>query len=428
MRAACIFALFVAGLGPTARAFSPRRSVRGPAATRLLSQRNDFDAAEDVGALSARELKRELRALGVSTDSFFEKSELVEALLRARESGAAAPKAPPAGRRLPPPDATVAMNRFRLGNGAVEATNGPMTLRPDAAGDFFSVDCSCDVGTGQRTMKLLVDTACSGVVIRPASASRLGLSMISTQSASMTAAGGTSAVQQIARIDAFALRQKGSGERVPLLRSLGAAVQEVGALPGEVDGIIGLAAFQQYGAFAMDFAAGDLELFREPPELLEASRAVKVPVRISSIGVPSAEVEVNGEGPIKMVVDTGAASSFVNWAAMAALGCPKGSPDGGVHGLRRLAGSAGAMGADGAAIPLTHTIDARSVRFASAIGEDSLGSRVAGDVSLEVGELPVLQALAADGVTGVLGMNVLQALCTGLLLDTRAQVMTLWGG
>ena len=86
------------------------------------------------------------------------------------------------------------------------------------------------------------------------------------------------------------------------------------------------------------------------------------------------------------------------------------------------------MGADGAAIPLTHTIDARSVRFASAIGEDSLGSRVAGDVSLEVGELPVLQALAADGVTGVLGMNVLQALCTGLLLDTRAQVMTLWGG
>lgn len=92
-RLATVLAMLVARQGSHGFVVAP--PVFGAASSKLFSTANDEEVAS-VASMRAGEIKKELESYGISTKSFLEKSELVQALERARKEGLkprAAPKA-----------------------------------------------------------------------------------------------------------------------------------------------------------------------------------------------------------------------------------------------------------------------------------------------------------------------------------------------
>lgn len=67
-------------------AFAPHISMRG-VVRKIKTDTQIFSVVEDPTSMKASELRKELQSYGISTASFFEKSELVEAVEKARKEG-----------------------------------------------------------------------------------------------------------------------------------------------------------------------------------------------------------------------------------------------------------------------------------------------------------------------------------------------------
>ncbi len=142
---------------------------------------------------------------------------------------------------------------------------------------------------------------------------------------------------------------------------------------------------------------------------------VRPPLRLTRLRVYAADVTLDGRGPVGMLVDTGASSTFLNRR--------------GVHDMRLsmhsspriepIRGEAiGAMGADNLALRLTHRYQLRRrwnlVAENTALGGLGLagvemreGDGEVDGRNIDIGDLPVLEALGGDGVGGILGADLL---------------------
>jgi hypothetical protein len=121
------------------------------------------------------------------------------------------------------------------------------------------------------------------------------------------------------------------------------------------------------------------------------------------IGVWTADVMLDGRGPVKMLVDTGASSSILNWKGVADMGLSRSS-----NGISPIA-TMGAMGADNMALALTHRFTVqRRYNLVSGSGSSSPGVPV-GDTpaNVDIGDIPVLAQLLSSGVGGILGADLL---------------------
>ena len=120
----------------------------------------------------------------------------------------------------------------------------------------------------------------------------------------------------------------------------------------------------------------------------------------------------DGQGTVRMLVNAGAASTFLNQRGVADMRLLLfSSPQ-----IEPVRGKAiGAMGADNVALRLTHRYQLRRrwnwnlVAENTAIGDFCPGIELReGEVrNIDIGEHPVLDALAGDGVGGILGANIL---------------------
>mmetsp|Transcript_20947 Transcript_20947/g.31582 ORF Transcript_20947/g.31582 Transcript_20947/m.31582 type:complete len:239 (+) Transcript_20947:2373-3089(+) len=223
----------------------------------------------------------------------------------------------------------------------------------------------------------------------------------------MTGAGGN-ANAGLAQVDGFAFGGASFG-------TMPAAVQDIGALPEALDGIIGLSFLKLFSLVEMDLATGKLRLYQKQDQIIPVPDELEVVAEgkldSTMLGIYTVDVVIDGKGPIKMLFDTGATSSFLSWQGVTDLGLSESM-------LEPLSGRIGAMGSDNIAMQLTHTLP---VEIFMNLGRGDTQYKGIGmmtpstkSLSIDVGNIAILESqLKADGVVGILGMDVLQ-LCSAI--------------
>ena len=254
------------------------------------SATNNEEILQSIRSLRVKQIKSELEALNISTADAFEKEELVQRLLRARLSGAAnkavAAKTSKKKKRrtydddIFESDTTGSVIDNQDSQGAYYSQNAfssPITdatikapfiyfsldsrkqiqdrqsqdvyIRP-SPGKYAAVEVKLQSKNSQHSVEytLLVDTACSGIVLSPQAITRAG-GLIQTikGAASMTTAGGGQGGYDIAKWgDKSTTKFIVGGVDVNEIEGFGgsmmnmAAVNDIGALPDGLDGILGL--------------------------------------------------------------------------------------------------------------------------------------------------------------------------------------------
>ena len=424
----------------------------------------DQGLLDSLRSMRVKDLKVELTSLNVSTQNALEKEELVQRLFKARttsgqprkskkkkkrrsyDAGAdvddgdtmrqsASTNGEDAGAFYSPTQGYVEATTNGAGaggwtvrvpfeyhevgsSGPVASLNdGDLLVRHQNSGRYAAIKVQLTKGQSSSvTLTLLVDTACSGMVLSPDAASRAnrecpGILDVSSGGATMTSAGGAQETA-VARWDSSDTRLSVGGVEVPHANAAGC--QDIGALPPELDGLLGLPFLDRFGCVDFDFANDELRLkdSDDSPMIPESIDGVVARGLLTStkLRLFTADVTLDGRGPVKMIVDTGAASSFLNWAGVADMKLSSSSPQ-----IEPIREKFGAIGADNMALELTHRFKLKRrwnvVAENNAVGDFcpgvALGGSGDGDdgINVDICDLPVLDALKDDGVGGILGAD-----------------------
>lgn len=206
------------------------RSAYPMAATRA-GTNTEQDPLEQIRSMRVKELKAELSSLSISTADVFEKDELVSRLYQARKNGATSKKETTTTSdcvRVP-----LFFASMDVGMRVAAVNRGGMTIQPSAQ-PYAAIQIELE---GGYKSTLLLDTACSGLVLRPSVVRNHNLPTYNTP-VTMTAAGGSASNTGLTQLNRFKLGKNTYGP-VP------AAVQDIGALPSSLDGIMGLSFLNQ---------------------------------------------------------------------------------------------------------------------------------------------------------------------------------------
>lgn len=382
----------------------------------IFASETDEDELSKFRSMSVRELKAELSQLNRPTRDVFEKEQLVQRLFEARTSGKTA------GDRLStasPSESASTSSAIQIplfltymdDNVKVAAQNLVDGGIIAEAGDqpFATIQITVEGKHGDFQLNLLLDTACTGFVLRPEIVSKYNLPSFSTP-VTMTGAGGQAGSTGLTQLDKFSVGGQSFGP-------LPAAVQDIGALPRALDGIIGISFLNRFECVEMDFRQGKVTFFREgpPPKQDDLQTVAETEMKlISGLGIYSVNVYIGGRGPVEMIFDTGASASFLSWKGIQDLGLSRNS-----NFVQPLTTRMGAMGSDSMAIQLTHRINISSKIDVGKSG--SYPGILLGNgrrLSMDIGDIPLLQSLEKQGVGGILGIDAL-ARCAVLRFKFR---------
>lgn len=368
----------------------------------------DSSALEEIRSMRVKELKEELKELKISTADVFEKEELVQRLYRSRLSSASASSS---SRTSTKPASNHVEDAIRgpllfvsMDAGRRVAANNDRGITIDPSNQpYASIQVQVPSTSGKSDffkLTLLVDTACSGLVLRPSVVQKYNLPSISNP-VTMTGAGGTTGATGLTQLN----RLKWGGES---FGPMPAAVQDIGALPTQLDGIIGLSFLNQFACVEMDFRDKSLVLYkkeRRPPIPNGLAVVAVAEMKLAQLGIWVADVLLDGRGPVTMLVDSGAANTFLNWKGVEALGLSRDSPL-----VRPTPTPTGALGSDNVAMELTHRIMVQqNVNLGRPTTTQSSGLTLASgnEINVDIGNIAVLDALASDNCAGILGIDVL---------------------
>jgi len=392
--------------GPVKQPLKPiwRSSTRTPASRWhvLMTHKNTVSTLshleiEQIKGMRIKQLKEELKVYGIPINDVFEKEELVRRLVKAKSQKGFSNNQARNGSSdmLQVPMSFFALEASRSVSGT--SSIGEIYLRP-SPGQYPAIDLH--IPNGDK-LTMLVDTACSGIVLRPSSAKKQGMKIVDNP-ISMTSAGGT-AETKLSQIDRFSVQGKQFGPS-PI------AVQDIGALPSQLDGILGLQFLSQFAHVTFDFDKKVLQLSNTEVATPEEGMLVgEGELLYTRFGVWAVNCILDGKGPVKMLLDTGAASSILNWKGVSDLGLNRSSPEVCIN-----KSPIGAMGADNLAIQLTHRITfEESVKLDETSIGLSLG--IEGSLDIDIGTLPILDMLLSDGVGGIIGSDALMR-CSSLKL------------
>lgn len=379
----------------------------------------DISLEEKVRAMPAREIKAELVGYGISTVGLFEKEDLVKRLLAEKmESGTTDSKEPSSDSLSDV--ITTPLYFTSLDTGLIVAavnSDGISVNRSEKP--YSAIKVEVQGRDTSFTLQLLLDTACSGIVLRPSVVKKWDLPE-SSMPVTMTGAGGSSAAQGLTQLS-FEVGDKSFGP-------LPAAIQDIGALPGSLDGIIGLSFLKQSCCVDLDFEIGQLRLYDRSMAtpssdsvngtLVGNAKTFMVP----QYGLHAVDVYLGGRGPVKMLIDSGASFSALNWNGIDKLGISRDDES----FLKRLSNPMGAMGSDSNVAQLTHRIHVSSVLQ---VGSKTRGLSLKNDkrLSIDIGNIGILDALASHNVVGILGIDALmRCSCVRLHLDNEEMELFLF--
>jgi predicted aspartyl protease len=419
----------------TTTAFLPssleRRAYHVPAPLTLRAQiqSDDGTVMKEIRAMSVGDIKIELGRLQTPFNDVFEKEGLIRRLHEARTKSSntrtttaatttSSSNATPAPSKASSRDVLRAPLYFTsldtdVRIAAVNVEGGGITVNPaDKPYPTIRIEVpSSAKGQSSFTLTLLLDTACSGLVLRPNVVKKYNLPSYKNP-VSMTGAGGVAGTAGLTQLEKFNLADATFGP-------MPAAVQDIGGLPRDLDGIIGLSFLSQFAGVEMDFRKGVVSFFKTAQALEEnnsnnsskdGSKTMTVLAEadmslVPRLGIYTVDVLLGGRGPVKMLVDSGAASSFLNWKGLADLGLERSSPS-----IKPIQGSMGAMGSDNMAIQLTHRIGVSSTlnlgRKSSSSSSSYPGiSLQDARLPIDIGQIPILDSV--QGAGGILGVDAL---------------------
>ncbi len=429
---------------------------------------------ESLRSLRVKEIKSELDARGISTRDAFEKEELVQRLYMAKVSASdgnnSTMKKKKKKKRRQYDGDNDGINETIENDTITDDIKHDVSAMPQSTQDnifipfqYFSLEASKSVAaansqdiyirpsegkyaaikvTFQQTqssssasLNLLVDTACSGLVISPNSVQRVnrecpGMFQMQSVGATMTTAGGSQGAG-VAKWDTSTNMIVGGVVVSPANGSMSnlAAVQDIGALPSGLDGIIGLSFLNQFTTVDFDFANGRLCLYKKdedpalPSNKGQLSIVAQGRLALTRLGIYTTQTSLGGRGPVSMLVDTGAASTFLNWNGVSQLNLSRESPL-----VNPIAASIGAMGADNMALQLTHRFVLKRWNLSTENSYSPAGLPCLDGVNIDIGELPVLEQLKGDGVGGILGADLLM-MCDVVRfsgMNAGSPTITLW--
>ena len=396
----------------------------------------DQDLAEQVRRMRVKEIKEELSKLNISTQDVFEKEQLVQRLVEVRKKNGTRSESLGDSRRSSSSSTTAGNNNNVIiaplyftnmdSSTKIAAVNidGGIQVNPSDQ-PYATVEFQVfpENGGPSFPLRLLLDTACSGFVLRPSVVESNKLPKFSTP-VTMTGAGGTVGATGLTQLSKFSI----GGE---IFGPLPAAVQDIGALPSGLDGIVGLSFLNKFAAVDMNFAKGQLILYKKGSAALPTV-SQKLVARgtielISHLGIYTVDVMIGGRGPVKMLVDSGAANTFMNWKGVADLGLSKNDNS----FLQRIPNPTGAMGSDNIVMRLTHRIGVSSTVN---LGNPSKAKELAGlsladskRVTIDIGDIPILESMRGQNVGGIMGIDLLmRATCVRLVLDGPTKEILLY--
>jgi hypothetical protein len=425
----------VAGNRDNSRQWTSRNAASGSDDQQQLEE--EEGSSSSVRSMKIKDLKMELDAALVDYSNVFEKEELVRRVIQARMR--MKQQQPDNGGRPPPeeiqqqqqeeqplPASAIVVPLFVITPRSRELrVTNDLSMTIDAGDQFPAIqikiphkDSSSSRSAAEHKLTLLVDTACSSLVLRPTVPQRCGLPLLSSPTSTMIGASGVVSTttaggvgQQITQLDRFYLdEQKRQGSPSSSRRQFGpfpAALQDIGALPSVLDGIIGIAFLARFAAVDFDFASSRMIFHTDPPPP-RASRSddnkhgsAAVPLQmVGSYGIYTVNAWFDGRGPIRLLVDTGASNTFINARGVRDLGFR-------LDDLERIRNT-GALGSDSSmAIAMTHRL---FLQTSICLGhQEGRGSRINIDNStgkgLEVciAEIPILASMPDVG--GILGID-----------------------
>jgi len=374
-----------------------RGYITGKSLLHATNVSEDDSLLAEIRSMRVRELKDELKSRRISTVDVFEKEELVKRLYEDRK------KTPGT------PEKSNSSSTYSKDNNVIEGDLLFTSMETGRSIPAFNRENIKIEGVGQPypTIKirvndrfdltLLLDTACSGFVLRPSVVREYGLQSYDTP-VSMTGAGG-SINAGLTQLERFTYGGADFG-------TMPAAVQDIGALPEALDGIIGLSFLNQFACVEFDILNGKLRLYKDndqPPVPEGCEVTAEGEMTLTRLGIYTVDVTLDGRGPIKMLVDSGATSSFLSWKGVTDLGYTKSM-------LRELSGRIGAMGSDNIAMELTHTLPVEIfVNLGKKTKYYGVPIERSSNLSIDVGDIAILESeLKADQVVGILGMDLLQ--------------------
>jgi predicted aspartyl protease len=379
---------------------------------------------DKIRSMRVKEIKAELSELNVSTQDVFEKEELVQRLLEIRKNGKPPTTASPR-RSTSGTDVIVAPLYFTSmdSNLKIAAVNmdGGIRVEPgDQPYATIEFQVTPDGGGSSFPLRLLLDTACSGFVLRPSVVEKHNLPKLSTP-VTMTGAGGTVGATGLTQLSKFSIGGESFGP-------LPAAVQDIGALPSVLDGIVGLSFLNNFAAVDMDFANGKLSLYKRGSDLpdISSDQTSTLVARgtmevLPQLGIYTVDVTLGSRGPVKMLVDSGAANTFLNWKGVEDLGLSRTDDS----FLQRLSKPMGAMGSDNIAMQLTHRLGVSSTlklgNGKSSIDNSSLPGlslKETKRLKIDIGDIAILDNMRGQNVGGILGIDALmRSTCVRTIFD-----------
>jgi hypothetical protein len=419
---------------------------------------------DEINQMRVKEIKQQLNNANISTDDCFEKSELVQRLydykINNSESDSDNKSSAQATKTNNNSSSTSGTSSTTKSRGTNDAStirvpmdfhslttqsvpsNNNIFLRP-SPGKFPSISVKLPTKTGKRELNLLVDTACSGLILRPNVAKVLNLPSINT-GVTMTAAGGTmNGNNNVCSLDCIQLKD----ENETLLRDFIVVAQDIGSLPPVLDGIIGLSFLERYNTVSFDFSCGELVLKSEVNAKAKTMSEYDNPMVYetmaetnlsrSRLGIYIASTTLDGRGPVKMILDTGAASTFLNWKGVSDLNMDRSHPL-----ISHNREAIGVMGADNNALALSHRfVLKRRLNFDSTgssgtvgmfapgldIADNDIGTAATSTtdgVNIDIGDLPVLETMRTEDVGGILGSDILMR-CDVVHIDNLKDLSSL---
>jgi len=265
---------------------------------------------EAIKRMRIKDIKAELQKRGVGCDDCFEKGDLVARLVDALQR--------------PPADSGIVLPMPRvLGQAGVM---GPDVAVDDAAEYFIFTARFPKSVQPEEEAELLIDTAATVSLISPAAAALFG-GRRTGYTASGTSAGGEAATAgyQVSLGPITIADQPFSYDFRPV-------VADVPLVTPRTRGILGLDFLSQFDVL-FDFTAAKCSLFprgsRKNSPLAKGMTAV--PYRVLPLGLLVADVRLvlnttRGSSIVLGILDTGAASSVINWRAAATVGLAPASP------------------------------------------------------------------------------------------------------
>lgn len=379
----------------------------------------DSEIEEKIRKMKVKELKVELKQLNININDVFEKEELVKRLYNAKMDMKLKSNSSPNIQKKNSEQNPIPINNSdtieipmkfissEQGTKSVKSSDDSNAFLRPSPGQFPALEIEIPDSKGpQKKITLLLDTACSGIVLRPSTVQQLQLQSLDAPT-TMMAAGGTSMGGKITQFPSISLTTTQNSNHF-IRGPFPVFIQDIGVLPPELDGIMGLSFLSRFQTVDFNFSQSILSLTRDKSLGADMSptftNVAESTMQLTGMGIYIVNVLLDGKGPIKMLVDTGAASTILNWKGVSDMGLSKSSPLITPNTDQMI----GAMGADNVAYSLSHSyILKRRYNLQQDVGKTSVGVKVVSNVKIDIGNLPVLESMQSFGVGGILGSDLL---------------------